>query len=275
MHFWKQYLDLCQVSEPLDVVHASQIPGPIVVDAVGGSGTRVVREILQVLGVEMMNGMNEAGDAHAWPPLQQILASSSTRVASREALISHAFVALEKFLLFQLNKNAHEGMCGFKVPHVFIWLQELADFFPEMKYVHVIRHGLDMAYSKNRRQFRGQHWYYGVQMHDMGEPEDTPIKPARLLDYWIAANRGAQRDCSAFLPDRHLWLVYEELLAEPHEQVTRLMKFLGVEASADRTRRAAELVKPNTGVGRYREQPWEEDFTLDQRAAVAALGYAQ
>lgn len=272
-YIWEQYLDLCVGTRELDILRAELIPDPIVVGAVGGSGTRVVRDMLCILGVEMMKGISAAGDAHAWPPLERILGSHGARFSSRDALCSHAFSVLEHFLQERADKVGHKGPVGWKNPGCFLWLPELSQYFPKMRYVHVIRHGLDMAYSKNIRQFRTKHWYFGIQSHEMAENPRDPIRLGKLLDYWIAANQFSLEQCRE-LPVHHYLLVYEDLCAQPLEQTRRLAEFLCLSASEQEIVEAAGLVSPNPAVGRFREQDWKQEFTPEQLAAVEDLGFS-
>src|SRR5262249_24496407 len=43
---------------------------------------------------------------------------------------------------------------GWKEPNTHVFLDRLQTAFPEMKYIHVMRNGLDMAYSENQNQLK-------------------------------------------------------------------------------------------------------------------------
>jgi hypothetical protein len=272
-HIWKPYLDLCTGTRELDVVRASLVQDPVVVGAVGGSGTRLVRNILLSLGVEMMSGVNSAGDAYAWPPLERILSSHGARYSSREALCSHAFAVFESFLQEHVDRAGRGGTVGWKNPGSFLWLPELSQYFPQLRYVHVIRHGLDMAYARNIRQFRTKHWYFGIQTHDMGEDPRQVVGRDRVLDYWIESNRFAFRQFRT-LPLQHHLLVYENLCERPQEEIRQLADFLGLPECGLRLQEAASQVTPNPSIGRFREHDWQGDFRSEQLDVVRELGFA-
>ena len=271
-YLWNQYLDLCTCEEELDLVQANRIPNPVAVGAVGGSGSRLVRNILLSLGVEMMNGISEAGDAHAWPPMDRILSSSGARHSSRAAMCSHTFAVLESFLQELADRPESRARVGWKNPNTFLWLPELAQYFPQFRYVHVIRHGLDMAYSRNIRQFRMSHWYFGIQTHEMGQNPNEPIGRDRVLDYWIESNRYALKQFK-LLPERHFLLVYDDLCENPQEEIERLAQFLDLSDTKNIVDATAQ-VTPNPSIGRYKDNNWRADFRPDQIEAVRELGFS-
>ena len=41
---------------------------------------------------------------------------------------------------------------GWKIPGNFYILKQLAERYPNLKYIHSLRNGLDMAFSKNQNQ---------------------------------------------------------------------------------------------------------------------------
>jgi len=49
------------------------------------------------------------------------------------------------------NQDQYKGW-GWKEPNTHIYLEFLSKYFSDLKYIFVIRHGLDMAFSKNQAQ---------------------------------------------------------------------------------------------------------------------------
>ena len=52
---------------------------------------------------------------------------------------------------------------GWKLPETYLFLPYVKAVFPKVKYIHVIRHGLDMAYSRNQHQFWAWGAYFGIR----------------------------------------------------------------------------------------------------------------
>ncbi len=136
--------------------HARHIPDPVAIGAVGGSGTRLMARTLEAMGVAMATPVNSAGDALEWPPMRRLLSDSMLARFPREHILNNAFSGLEQLLALRRHNLGLSGRSGWKVPTTHLWLAELAQFFPGMQYIHLIRNGLDMAYSGNQRQ--AQHW---------------------------------------------------------------------------------------------------------------------
>src|SRR5687768_4843438 len=53
---------------------------------------------------------------------------------------------------------------GWKEPNSHVFLRQLIDHFPGLRYVHVVRHGLDMAYTRNKTQLEIWGDRFGVSM---------------------------------------------------------------------------------------------------------------
>ena len=243
---------------------------PVAIGAVGGSGTRVVADFLERAGIVMATPMNKSLDAMEWPPMDKILAPELLSRFPREQLLSNAFNGLERLLLLRQMNLDRLGRGGWKVPGTHLWLEELADYFPALQYVHLIRNGLDMAYSPNRQQ--AQRWAHEVDPALETDPNREP-SPAATLEYWLSANERAIQVGRDRLGDRFLLLRFEGLVAEPRDQIDRLMDFLGLEPSpAEREQMAATIRRPAT-VGRYSRFPWREHFSPAQLQRLAALGY--
>jgi len=112
---------------------------------------------------------------------------------------------------------------GWKEPNSHVVLDRLAARFPAMKYVHVVRSGLDMAMSENQNQLAlwGTHVLGPVAAHAAhaahgraasapgGDGEANPggfsgmVSPGASLRYWCAVHRRVERLGRRLLgPDR-------------------------------------------------------------------------
>ena len=74
---------------------------------------------------------------------------------------------------------------GWKEPNTHIYLEHLNDYFPKLHYIHVVRHGLDMAYSTNQAQLFNWGYLFGIT----ALPECVGQIPVKSLHYWIEANK--------------------------------------------------------------------------------------
>jgi hypothetical protein len=74
-----------------------------------------------------------------------------------------------------------------RTQYLFI-LKHIADFFDHPKYIHVIRNGLDMSFSKNQAQLFNWGGLFGIRL-------DSSISlPKTSLQFWIKAKKEAIRN---------------------------------------------------------------------------------
>ena len=154
---------------------------PVVVGGVGGSGTRVVAEMLEALGIFMGDDLNDAHDnmtlARVFGSIRdriQALGPVGAAAAAVAATLDDLAGAMHRAYLAQHDRRAG---WGWKVPGNHFILDHLAAAFPGLDYVHVIRHGIDMAFSANQNQVRDWGRHYGIDV-DGQPPERAPRSPS-------------------------------------------------------------------------------------------------
>lgn len=263
----------------------------MIIGGVGGSGTRVVAQIARAAGVNIGSYVNGSLDnvffarlicqlPHLWtyPRLAprfrtftRLYFGQPLRPGDYWRLYRSARGPVLKWIWLHLKRSwegrpthAQYQKWGWKNPRSQYYLKQLATHFPRCKYVHVMRHGLDMAYSDNTSQYQRWGQYFGI-------PNDPDIPHAsRHLDFWIAVNNWVQNQCRELLPDRHLILRFDDLCAQPEQEVARLLAFLEVSPRCTLEQLTA-LVQPPASLGRY--QRHETPFTPEQVQSVRAFGF--
>ncbi len=93
------------------------------------------------------------------------------------------------------------------------------------RFVHIIRNGCDVVESTLSA---GEDW----------AADWAPRDAATAARKWRAGVLGARR--AAVFGDRYYELRYEDLVASPVDELTRLMRYIGLDADADDARRALE-----------------------------------
>jgi len=166
---------------------------PVAIGGIGGSGTRVVAEILKRCGFYMGSDLNHSND-NLWFTLLLKRASWFIRKSAgdesdihrgitlfHKAMLGQSYSARDLAFLLQatLDIAAHghdhiqsgkgwwafqraqnilkarggsAATWGWKEPNTHIFIQYLEHHFHHMKYIHLIRNGLDMAFSQNQAQ---------------------------------------------------------------------------------------------------------------------------
>lgn len=205
-----------------------------------------------------------------WPPLARLGEPPWTQVGERHAVVCRVLHTFERLLERRRGYLGKTGRVAWKVPGTYLWLRDLAAFFPRLQYIHLMRNGLDMAYSSNQRQARSKGPGLGLCMQ---VDDDGRLTPRSMLDFWLTANENAISAGSALLGDRFLLLRFEDLCAQPRREISRLLEFVGASMEPRTLLQLADSISAPPSVGRYRKAPWQTDFSSEQLARLAQLGY--
>jgi hypothetical protein len=139
------------------------------------------------------------------------------------------------------------GPWGWKAPVNQVVLPELLEAFPRARYIHVVHHPLDIAWSGNTRGA----WQWGSLCgYDRDAVQRAPHN-ARLawwlytMEHTIAMAQG--------LRERVAWVSLEAICARPGALTRQLSTFAGLRPDAGVVRVAAAQVEPPASMGRWRE----------------------
>lgn len=157
---------------------------------------------------------------HEWHerPFRHVSPENSRRIKHRLSNIGRTM---------RSNRGIPDGAIGWgwKSPNSFIFLEQLADVFPELKYIHVMRNGLDLL-GKTKMHDQVQAWR---QIFDIQPPEaGSPAEPKTALSYWIRANQRVLKLGPELFEDRFFVLRYETACEDPRRMAQAVGEFLGV-----------------------------------------------
>jgi hypothetical protein len=276
--------------------------GPLVIGGLGGSGTRVIAEMARTLGVYLGGTLNKALDNlwftllckrpkwfQEWPHESEVAASLATlehamtrglagrvrdeherviqaavRELAEHAVVVGADASTGEALLGSAAPPRRALWWGWKEPNSQLFVTHCAKAFPGLRYVHVIRHGLDMAYSRNQQQVCNWGAHFGLSTRPGVRPS-----PSESLEYWIRSNRAAIAAAREALGERFLLVRIEEAWERPGEVMRRVGAMVG---QADQNLIAASRVSTPESAGRHagEDLSW---LTGAQRQAMRTLGY--
>lgn len=282
--------------------------GPIVIGALGGSGTRAIAQALSALGVYMGGKLNPAHDnlwftllikRPRWLPERlagprpapditaalQLLDDLMAGVElDRERIGMLADAAADMATWGHDDRKARKGpgafripasalqkskppatpWWGWKEPHSHLVLPELVANFPALRYAHVLRHPLDMAFSDNKTDLRLFGPSFGVEA-----PEDGIAAANAQLRWWVkAADMAAENGAS--LGRRFAFVRFEQLCQDPVDVLGNLCEAFELPATPGELARAAAHVETPASTGRWRSHPWHQ---LDPELVAAAGRY--
>ena len=284
--------------------------GPIAVGGVGGSGTRVVANIMTATGFEIGSDLNEAQD-NLWfnllffRPKWFCKGISKHRRAIRTGLGlmdksakgQHWLTVDELAYLVQAamdttldNNFGHHSWLwalqrirnfyrsppidptqtagwGWKEPITHLIVEDLLDYFDGARYIHVIRHGLDMAFSSNQNQTRRFGPLFNVTVQN-----DEPVSPTDSLRYWIRANRRTLEIMERHGPGRCMVVCFDDLCTSPEPEIRKLLAFLERDPESCDLSALTEIPRRPKSLNRYRDQSLGM-FDTEDLKAVQALGF--
>jgi hypothetical protein len=258
-------------------------PRPVVIFGTGGSGTRVVQILTDQSGYYLGANLNRAGDAldighfmRRW--LDRYLRSTDwigeMARGSEKSRFGYPPAMAEDFAL-TLEDHRHtlsdpQAPWGWKAPRTILIFPFVHELFADMRVIHLVRDGRDMAYSRNQQQMRR----HAPQLLDAAQNEAS--EPMRSIAFWTRVNMAAARYGERELGDNYLRMRYEDICADPSTAVVQLLDFIDSPAPRESMQRVAkEKIRPSTSIGRWRQHDRAELETLREIAgeALRKFGY--
>ena len=160
---------------------------------------------------------------------------------------------------------------GWKEPNSHILVDHLAEYYPDLKYIHTIRHGLDMAYSGNQAQLFNWGWLYGIS-----KPVSEDQIPPASMQYWAAVNRNMLTKSLAIGPGKILVLNFDNLCLNPEIELSKLLEFLELQITDEQFEKAVKIPVIPESMGRFRKMESFNlsDFRKDDLDFLGSLGYS-
>ncbi len=271
----------------------------IAIGALGGSGTRVVAQILKNSGIYIGDNINHPNDnliftalfkAPKWykkasrKDIDKRLRIFDKCMNNKRLTIPESFLLLRsslfnktigrnytyyyKLFFRKINPKISLNYWGWKEPNTQLYLDEINEFYPNIKYIHVLRNGLDMSYSKNKNQLKNWGFKYKIQIKESDSKEKINVKQ---LDYWIASTKEILRKREKF-KNRFYLLNFSEFCSDPNEEIDKLLEFLDLDIEKKKRHSLAQLVKIPKTSNRYRKNKINI-FRKDQLEYVEDLGF--
>jgi hypothetical protein len=193
-----------------NLIHAyfekNRVSPPIVVGGLGGSGTRLVVKLLREMSVQMGKNVNQSEDARHFISLYD------------EFIIPYLLNGSFDEPIFQINLlsaiKAHRQHMpyenwGWKNPRSIYLLPMLDKLIPNLHYIHVIRHGFEMASSSNKIQLEK------YQNYLLSAEQCTLPLELRALSLWQIVNQKAADYGLKQMGARYQLLRYEDVCTDP------------------------------------------------------------
>ncbi len=187
---------------------------------------------------------------------------TAAEYGEREMGARYMRMRFEDLCALRARRGAGIPGWGWKQPRSMYLLPFFCSQFPQMKFLHVVRDGRNMAYSSNQNQLR-KHGRALLTWRERLRP-----LPLRSVILWSRINMTAAEYGEREMGARYMRMRFEDLCAEPEESVRRVLDFFKLEGDAARI--ARDEVKSPPSLERWRKQPPHESAEV-QRIAHAAL----
>ena len=207
---------------------------PIVVGGLGGSGTRLVVQMLQQIGVFMGAFRNASEDAMPFVPVYD--GHINVYLAGRvhyPTLMDALMMALG--LHFGGESDDLVAPWGWKNPRSIYLLPLLDELFDGLRFIHVVRDGVAMAASENQAQLN-KHGRCVIPERFQGM-----VQGERALLLWSIVNNAAA-DYGKQMGSRYILLRYEDICEEPANATAALASSLGIAFEIDKPDRSGVIV---------------------------------
>ncbi|MBN2166110.1 MAG: sulfotransferase domain-containing protein [Marinilabiliaceae bacterium] len=252
----------------------------IAIGALGGSGTRAVAEVLIQAGFYLGDDLNESNDNLIFTRLfknpdwfkEASVNQRKKRMDVFEKYMLFKRLSIKDFYVlffaaktnptihskasfyFQITKRLFcngklKTNWGWKEPNTQIYMCEFLDYFDELKYIHVLRHGLDMAFSNNKQQLNNWGWKYNIVLH--GNENDDELAN-KQLDYWINSTKDIMEKSKKY-NNRFLLINHESFCQNPKYEIDKMLVFSGINISPENVERLYTIPKNTGSNNRYKQ----------------------
>ena len=249
---------------------------PLVIGATGGSGTRVIARIAKLAGHNLGAKLNSAEDAlefysfhDYWiNPFVSARRRGETMTPRQSARMKEDFQAALARHMPEVERRGTRW--GWKAPRSIYLLAFLQAQFAQLKFIHVLRDGRDMALSQNQNQVRK----HGHAVLSWGERLFRSV-PERSVLMWEKVNSQAAHYGETSLRENYLRVRFEDLCAKPLETTVQILNFL--EATVDPEPIARTEITSPGSLGRWRTCSPQIVSKLETAAAASLrrFGYLE
>jgi len=190
----------------------------------GGSGTRLVSLFCKKAGYYIGNNTNKSLDSMHLEPFyrnytQTYLSGDGDQNEMKELLASCVDLHIG---------DDTNPMCSVKNPRSLLILPLIHSVYPDMKFIHVVRSGLSMSFSGNRRHVirYGRFFVQGTGI------DGESWSPELAMRVWSETNMEAYRYGTKHLGSNYFVVKYEDLCVEKVSVYEQLVEFLECPNSA-------------------------------------------
>jgi len=237
---------------------------PLIIGGSGGSGTRAVTKVFMEAGYYMGSELqvNSFDDL----PIARFF-NKWTRIYLIDNCIHEIMrKGFEKFLDDHTKELDKNKKWGWKEPRTVFFIPLIYSYFPDMKFIHVIRDGRDMAYSKNYRQ---QKELFDVFFDVKWFPQFC-FEAAVM--FWAKTNIRTKKMGLKILKDSYLCIKLEDLCFNTNKTIQKMVDFMGL--SGINMEDLVDCIEIPKSIGRWKSDPkWADKLHNLALVGLKEFGY--
>ena len=225
---------LPRISVRPERIETGQLHSPVIVTGRGGSGTRLISNMVGDCGVFRGKQLNISEDSMEWVvPIYEIAIAQQLEQGESTAERSSFLQSVADRILSESSVSA-ERLWGFKLPESMLIMPHLLAAFPNAKVIHLVRHPVTSSLRRTHLTSRPDNPIgravcaaaYRQSGRDRVNIDRDPdwMRNAITWNYQVGPVASLGRTLS---PDRYLELKFEDLCADPHKTAAQVRHFLG------------------------------------------------
>lgn len=271
----------------------------IAIGALGGSGTRAVAAIFINLGFYMGDDLNNSNDNLLFTRMfknpdwyrnslntqkrlrlqifEKYMAGRSLDPYEFDELyyavktnLTHVtnLSSFKKWIESLYSTREKKNVWGWKEPNTQIFILEILEYFSKLKYIHVLRHGLDMAFSNNTQQLENWGWKFGIVLNGNETESELAVKQ---LDYWIESTKFILKN-KTIHDDRILILNHSNFCTNQKTEIDKILDFCDLKPNIEILNNLYKIPKNTGSNNRYKNHKLNI-FSAKQLEFVKGCGF--
>ena len=242
---------------------------PVLVGGLGGSGTRIVCQILIDGGYYMGANLNSYNDSLDFVPFYEKW--TNFYLQQRKTMTDRSFKQMIED--FQKGLSNHLKMFspntvnwGMKNPRSILLLPFFFSQFSNMRFIHVVRDGRDMIFSKNKNQLN-KHGKVLLKKENFDDYDN--------LSLWSKINQNARDYCEKKIKENYLIIKFEDLCNGPGQNIKKIFNFAGI-LNNNTNEIEKRITRPPT-LGRWKKNEDQvlKKMTTFDKTTLKRFGYFQ
>lgn len=256
----------CEPFDTVQTISEDVIDSPVIITGRGGSGTRLLSQLMQGMDIFLGNDINETQDSVEWVGPIYDLVVQDWKVGNGEFREEHARRLRNNALNILARGGYSSGLWGFKLPETILCLPELKKAFPNARFIHLVRHPVSISLRRShmtsrrdnpigKKVLRDAFELFGDNLGDSDIQSDYrsnavswKFQLTKALDFFKDEGESS-----------YITVKYEDILSSPESVNSELCAFLNIDSKVSHDL-LLDASRANAQVKESKDSEWVWDF---------------